>query len=271
MSVTIGTERADDSKTRPRVALGPLSVDGSPRDKLIDAILKEAFHASSTRAIATVNAQFYVLAERDVVFQDCLRRSEFVCPDGSSITMAASLFSKIRLEKLAGVDLVQELCSRGAEHGLKVFLLGGRAGSAEKLTKLLTSRYPGLQITGIACPPVGFEKSARDLAEVLHTIQLAKPQIVFVALGAPKQELFIDQYLRKLRVPVAIGVGGSFEILTGITRRAPRLFQQVGMEWLYRLCQEPRRLWRRYVLGNPEFLWIMGRYYLSRSRWAPLP
>ncbi len=83
-----------------------------------------------------------------------------------------------------------------------------------------------------------------------------------MALGAPKQEMFIDQYLRGLSVPVAIGVGGSFEIITGVTHRAPMAIRRVGLEWLYRLCQEPRRLWRRYILGNPHFLLIVCRYRL---------
>jgi UDP-N-acetyl-D-mannosaminuronic acid transferase (WecB/TagA/CpsF family) len=74
--------------------------------------------------------------------------------------------------------------------------------------------------------------------------------------------MFIDQYLRNLRIPIAVGVGGSFEIITGVTRRAPKLVQHVGMEWMYRLCQEPQRLWRRYLLGNPQFLWIMSRYFI---------
>jgi N-acetylglucosaminyldiphosphoundecaprenol N-acetyl-beta-D-mannosaminyltransferase len=88
--------------------------------------------------------------------------------------------------------------------------------------------------------------------------------VVFVALGAPKQEMFIDQYIRNLKIPVAVGVGGSFEIITGVTRRAPRIVQRSGLEWLYRLCQEPRRLWRRYMLGNPHFLWIMACYWFAR-------
>jgi N-acetylglucosaminyldiphosphoundecaprenol N-acetyl-beta-D-mannosaminyltransferase len=205
-----------------------------------------------------------------LVFQDCLRRAEFVCADGASISIAAAALAGKRLERLTGVDLVEELCRRGCGMGLRVFLLGGRPGSADQLGKLLALRHPGLQIAGISCPPMGFEKSAGSLSAVLEEVQAARPHIVFVALGAPKQEMFIDQYLRNLKVPVAIGVGGTFEIIAGVTRRAPVVFRRLGMEWLYRLAQEPRRLWRRYLLGNPEFLWIMSRYWLSRNKVVPV-
>jgi N-acetylglucosaminyldiphosphoundecaprenol N-acetyl-beta-D-mannosaminyltransferase len=241
-------------------------VDTLPRERLIELILHDAFHASSTRVVATINAQFYVLAESDFVFRDCLRRSEFVCADGVSIGMAAKILARRRVERFAGVDLVEEICRRGAVDRLRIFLFGGRPGSAAVLADMLLQRYPGIEIAGISCPPVGFEKSAHSLVAALNDIAAACPHVVFVALGAPKQELFIDQYLRNLNVPMAAGVGGSFEILTGVTHRAPKAIQQAGLEWLYRLCQEPRRLWRRYLFGNPKFLFIMSRYWVLGRR-----
>ena len=143
-----------------------------------------------------------------------------------------------------------------------MFLLGGRPGSGGRLAELLKGRYPGLEVVGVSCPPVGFEKREQSILAILDEVAATRPHVVFVALGAPKQEMFIDQYLRNLRIPVAIGVGGSFEIITGVTRRAPKFVQLVGMEWMYRLCQEPHRLWRRYLLGNPQFLWIMSKHLL---------
>lgn len=244
-----------------RVSLGTIDVDVSSREDLIATILDEAFHAQTTRSVATINAQFYVLAENDFVFRDCLRRSEFVCADGVSIGIAASVLASRRVERLAGVELLEEICCRGAGRGLRVFLLGGRSGSASRLSSILRNRYPGIEIAGFLCPQIGFEKSAATLTAVLGEIAAARPHVVFVALGAPKQEMFIDQHLRRLDVPVAVGVGGSFEILTGVTHRAPKALQRVGLEWFYRLCQEPRRLWRRYIFGNPRFLLILSRYY----------
>lgn len=266
MNATAAQLQKNEPQSDRRVPIGPVDVDTLSRERLIEKILDSALHASSTHHVATINAQFYVLAECDRVFQDCLRRAEFVCADGVSIGLAASFLTGQGIERLAGVDLVEEICRRGAQHGLRVFLLGGRPGSAVRLSEMLSSRYPGVEIAGIACPLVGFEKDEQSLSAVLHQIQSVRPHLVFVALGAPKQELFIDQYLRNLKIPVAVGVGGSFEIITGVTHRAPRMIQRVGLEWLYRLCQEPRRLWRRYILGNPHFLWIMGRYWFARRK-----
>lgn len=252
--------------SRARLSIGPIELDALPRESLIGMILENAFHATATHLVATINAQFYVLAEQDVVFHDCLKRAELVCADGVSIELAASILTGQRVERLAGVDLLEEICRRGALKGLRVFLLGGRPGSAVSLALLLQGRYAGLEIAGTSCPPLGFEKNEQQLRNVLDTIREARPHVVFVALGAPKQELFVDQYLRNLAIPVAVGVGGSFEILTKITRRAPRVIQRLGFEWFYRLCQEPRRLWRRYLLGNPHFLWILTRQWVLARR-----
>lgn len=256
----------DKRLTSARVSLGPVEIDAMPRNDLVDRIIQEAFHADSTRVVATINAQFYLLAERDAVFQDCLRRSEITCADGFPIGVAAGLLVGQRVERVAGVEIVEEICTRGAGSGLRVFLLGGRPGSGACLAALLKERYPGLEVAGVACPAFGFEKREQSLTAILGEIAAARPHVAFVALGAPKQEMFIDQYLRNLKIPVAIGVGGSFEIITGFTRRAPKLVQQVGMEWMYRLCQEPQRLWRRYLLGNPQFLWNLSKYFLLRQQ-----
>jgi N-acetylglucosaminyldiphosphoundecaprenol N-acetyl-beta-D-mannosaminyltransferase len=246
-----------------RISIGPVEVDAIPREDLVEWIVQQAFHADSTRVVATINAQFYVLAEEDAVFRDCMIRSEITCADGFPIGMAAGLLGGRRVERVAGVDLVEEICRRGASSGLRVYLLGGRPGSAAHLAKLLQTRYPGVEIAGVACPLPGFEKRKQSLSGILDEIAAARPHVVFVALGAPKQEMFIDQYLRNLQIPVAIGVGGSFEILTGVTRRAPKFIQQIGMEWMYRLYQEPHRLWRRYLIGNPQFLWSLSKYLVS--------
>jgi N-acetylglucosaminyldiphosphoundecaprenol N-acetyl-beta-D-mannosaminyltransferase len=268
MNATAALLQKSEPQLDLRVPIGPVEVDTLPRERLIEKILDSALHASFTHHVATINAQFYVLAECDRVFRDCLKRAEFVCADGVSIGLAASVLTGQKIERLAGVDLIEEICRRGAQHGLRVFLLGGRPGSAVRLSEMLQNRYPGVEIAGTACPSVGFEKNTESLAAVLDQMHSVRPHLVFAALGAPKQELFIDQYLRNLKIPVAVGVGGSFEIITGVTHRAPRIIQRVGLEWLYRLCQEPRRLWRRYILGNPYFLWIMARYWFARRKLA---
>jgi N-acetylglucosaminyldiphosphoundecaprenol N-acetyl-beta-D-mannosaminyltransferase len=146
-----------------------------------------------------------------------------------------------------------------------VHLLGGKPGAADSTAQVLKRRYPGIQIAGVSCPQIGFERGEESLQEVLDQIAAAKPHVVFVGLGAPKQEFFIHNHLRSLRIPLAIGIGGSFEILSGKLQRAPGWMQSAGLEWAFRLCQEPSRLWRRYLIGNVEFLWYVAKSRLTKA------
>jgi len=143
---------------------------------------------------------------------------------------------------------------------MRVFLLGGRPGTAVKTALHLQEQYPGIQIAGVACPDWGFEKDGLQLRKLLDRIAASKPNILFVALGAPKQEFFIAKYIRPLGIPIAVGIGGSFEILSGEVHRAPEWMRSAGLEWAFRLVQDPGRLWRRYMLGNIEFLWCVLKW-----------
>jgi N-acetylglucosaminyldiphosphoundecaprenol N-acetyl-beta-D-mannosaminyltransferase len=178
----------------------------------------------------------------------------FVIKRGMSEMWACNHLGDVRVPRIAGVDLIEGLCERGAADGLSVFLLGGRPNMAEETARKLSRRNPGLRIAGVSCPDWGFETHEETIQPVLEQIAKAKPHIVFVALGAPKQEFFIDKFLRPLNVPIAIGVGGSFEILSGAINRAPLWMQSSGFEWAYRLFKDPGRLWKRYLIGNAEFV-----------------
>jgi N-acetylglucosaminyldiphosphoundecaprenol N-acetyl-beta-D-mannosaminyltransferase len=126
-----------------------------------------------------------------------------------------------RVRRIAGVSLIEKLCQRGAAHCLRVFLLGGKPEAADMTAKLLKRRHPGIQIAVVSCPPYGFEKRDDSLQKVLDQIASSKSHFLFVGLGAPKQEYFIHHHIRPLHVPLAIGVGGSYEILSGMLKRAP--------------------------------------------------
>jgi len=120
-----------------------------------------------------------------------------------------------------------------------------------------------LKIAGVSCPDWGFETRAETLNPVLEQIAQAKPHILFVGLGAPKQEFLIDEHIRPVNIPIAIGIGGSFEILSGAVERAPAWMRSSGLEWAFRLGQEPGRLWKRYLVGNAEFLWSVAKWRLQ--------
>jgi N-acetylglucosaminyldiphosphoundecaprenol N-acetyl-beta-D-mannosaminyltransferase len=244
-----------------RLNIGSIAIDQYSQTALVDEVLHHALFGRVTRQVVTANAQFYVLAQKSRRFRECLRGAHYICADGMPIVWACSTLYDGRVPRIAGVNLIEKLCQRGAAHRLRVFLLGGRPGAASLAADILKKRYPGIVIAGVDCPPWGFERREESLQKVLDKIASAKPQVLFAGLGAPKQELFIRNHVRRLGVPLAIGIGGSFEILSGKLKRAPMWMQSSGLEWAYRLAQEPDRLWKRYLIGNAEFLW-----YVMRSR-----
>ncbi|HEY3990288.1 MAG TPA: WecB/TagA/CpsF family glycosyltransferase [Acidobacteriaceae bacterium] len=235
------------------------------RRALVDQLVRHIFEGSPTQHVVTANAQFYVMAERDARFRQCLADADYICADGLPIVRMCNWMGAIDVERITGVDLIPLLCEQAAEAELPVYLLGGYPGSAAASASLLMDRYPTLRVCGVGCPPKGFENSPEVLAEVVRSIATAKPAIIFVAFGAPKQEYFIQQHIKPLGIPVAIGIGGSFELLAGVRRRAPGWAQAAGMEWAFRLAQEPRRLAKRYLVGNSVFSYYALRYLFSEQ------
>jgi len=183
-----------------------------------------------------------------------------------SVVAASRLLGQPCPERVAGIDLLVRLCERAAQTGASVYFLGGKPGKAEKTAGRLRAQFLGLKVSGVDCPPMGFEKDATQNAAVIDRITSAAPDFLFVGFGAPKQEIWINQYADSLPVKTMIGVGGSFEMLSGELPRAPRWMRQAGLEWLFRLRLEPGRLWKRYLLGNLRFMQIVAwQWALQRS------
>jgi N-acetylglucosaminyldiphosphoundecaprenol N-acetyl-beta-D-mannosaminyltransferase len=247
---------------RRRICIGPVEIDSYSHSALLDVILEHAMHGTGTRQIVTVNAQLYVLAGKSARFRECLKTAGYVCADGLPIVWACDRFAGEQVPRVAGVDLIDEICRKGAADHLRVFFLGGQPGAARATAAMLSRRHPGLEIAGVSCPQRGFETCEETLKPILAQIARTKPHIIFVGLGAPKQEFFIDEHIRRLNVPIAIGIGGSFEILSGALNRAPLWMQSRGLEWLFRLGQEPGRLWKRYLIGNVWFLIALAKWRL---------
>jgi N-acetylglucosaminyldiphosphoundecaprenol N-acetyl-beta-D-mannosaminyltransferase len=247
-----------------RIGVGRALIDNCSSEQVCASIIAHAQNRGKPAYVITPNAQHIVLLENDRRFQDVYAHADLVIPDGVSLLIAARLYGRSLQQRIAGVDLFKALCGHAAEADLHVFLLGGRPGSAELAAMALKGDHPTLTCTTY-CPPLGFEQSADELKQTADAITSAQPDILFAALGAPKQEYWIYEHGLQLSVPVCIGVGGSFEIVGGVVPRAPLWTQNIGCEWLYRLCREPRRMWRRYLFGNLEFAAIVLRQRLRRA------
>jgi N-acetylglucosaminyldiphosphoundecaprenol N-acetyl-beta-D-mannosaminyltransferase len=247
-----------------RIGVGRALVDNCSSEQVCESIIAHAQNRGKPAYVITPNAQHIVLLEKDRRLQQVYDHADLVIPDGISLLIAARLYGRSLQQRIAGVDLFKELCGQAAEADLQVFLLGGRPGSAELAMTVLKQSYPNLRCATY-CPPLGFEQSAVALKQIANAVTAAQPDILFAAFGAPKQEYWIYEHGLQLSVPVCIGVGGSFEIVGGVVPRAPLWAQNIGFEWLYRLCREPRRMWRRYLIGNLAFADIVLRQRIRRS------
>jgi N-acetylglucosaminyldiphosphoundecaprenol N-acetyl-beta-D-mannosaminyltransferase len=257
----------EEANSHNFVPVGPLRIHTFNNNELMTRLVGHMLcGATKTYQVVTANAQFYNLAEQREDFRNCIANAEYVCADGISIVMACRWLASSTVSRVPGVDLVEGLCAEATKYNSPVYFLGGKAGSIQRSAEELAKKYPGFRLAGFSCPPLNFETDPFQLQAVLEDIQRVDPAVIFVALGAPRQELFIHNHIRALGTPVAVGVGGSFEIIGGVVQRAPALMQKLGLEWLFRWFQEPQRLAGRYLVGNTVFLYYVFSRMLTRRR-----
>ncbi len=161
---------------------------------------------------------------------------------------------------------MERMCAEAAHYGFRVFFLGGMPGAAEMAAFNLRRRYPGLNICGTYCPPFGFENDPAELLWIEKVVEEARPDLLCVAFGAPKQEIWMQRHRERLQVGVILPVGGAFDTQAGLQRRAPLWMQRIALEWLFRVIMEPRRLWRRYLVGNTQFILLVLRQWAHQKR-----
>ena len=203
------------------------------------------------RQICTVNPEFIMDARRDAAFAAALNRADLRVPDGVGVLWAARLLGAPLQQRVTGSDGIYQISQRAAEQGWRVYLLGAEEGVAERTAQILSERYAGLQVAGTYA---GSPMEA-DWPMIHQLLSAAQPDILFVAYGHPRQELWIDRHRHELPAKVAVGVGGAFDFVAGVAQRAPVSMQRVGLEWLHRLITQPWR-WRR-MLKLPRFVLLV--------------
>lgn len=213
--------------------------------------LERALDSGWQTSIGFVNADCLNKCFTHKPYHETLGSMERVYPDGIGARLAAQMFGKGVDENINGTDLFPLLCERMAQLPNSIFLLGARHGIAEKVAENMIARFPGLTIAG--CQDGYFTAEEED--EVIDRINRSGASVLLVALGAPQQEMWIEKNRDRLKVRVLMGVGGLFDFYSGRIQRAPVWFREIGLEWVWRLLQEPGRMWRRYVIGNPLFLY----------------
>jgi len=216
--------------------------------------------------IGVVNAAKIVNMHRDPALGDAVRAADVILADGISVVLASRVLRRQLPERVPGIDLMTHMLEMADEHGYRVYCLGAEQEVLDTVLRRIAEHYPGAVVAG---SHHGYFTNEED-ERVAEEIKAAGPDMLFAAMSSPKKERFLARWSGQMGVPVCHGVGGAFDVMAGKVKRAPELWQRLGMEWLYRIVQEPRRMWRRYLVTNTLFCWMVlcqfcGRRYEPRA------
>ncbi len=222
----------------------------------IDSLIQENRNAY----VVTPNVDHIVQLERGGELCRVYKEADLILTDGKPLIWIARWYGTPIKEKISGSDLFPRLCELAAGKGYRMFFLGAAEGVAAKAASNLSRRFAGLNVAGTYSPPFGFEKDPDEAEKIKDMIQSAKPHILIVGLGCPKQELFILHNREKLGVPVSLGLGASLDFEAGTVRRAPRWMADHGLEWLFRITQDPKRMAKRYLIDDQKIIGLAWKY-----------
>ena len=241
-----------------------VSILGTPVDRLDTqatlARLEQFIEERRFHQVATANADFLVKAIFDAELRRILRDADLVTADGMPLVWASKRMNVPLPERVTGADIVPALAALAARKGYKLYMLGAKTEVAQRAKARLEADYPGVQIIRCVSPPVA-PLDKMDHETILRDIEEARPDVLLVAFGNPKQEKWIAMHQKRLQVPICIGIGGTFDFLAGEIARAPDWMKRTGLEWLFRLFQEPKRLWKRYTSDIVHF----ARHYAHQA------
>jgi N-acetylglucosaminyldiphosphoundecaprenol N-acetyl-beta-D-mannosaminyltransferase len=215
--------------------------------------IEEWIQAGKRHYVCVTGVHGVMESQRDEELRRIHSHAGLVTPDGVPLLWLGRLRGFADMDRVYGPDLMLRLCDRSPFRGYRHYLYGGGEGVPERLGARLSKRFPGLDIVGSYSPPFRPLTPEED-DEVVRRLNAARPDIIWVGLGTPKQERWMEAHRSRLRAPVLIGVGAAFDFHSGLKRQAPRWMQRGGLEWLFRLASEPRRLWRRYLVNNTWFI-----------------
>jgi N-acetylglucosaminyldiphosphoundecaprenol N-acetyl-beta-D-mannosaminyltransferase len=237
---------------RERITLMGCSIDNLSMEETLQTV--EGFIATGKpHQHVVVNVDKLVKASRDAELRRIINDCALVNVDGMPVVWASRLLGKPLKERVAGVDLFEALMRRAGDKGWRVFLLGAKEEVVSQVAATYQRKYPKLVLAGYRN---GYWKGGAEEAQVVGQIRDARPDLLFVAISSPKKEQFLGRYQAEMKVPFAMGVGGTFDVAIGLVKRAPVWMQKSGLEWFYRFLQEPRRMFRRYFIEDMAFVWL---------------
>ena len=248
-----------------RVRLLNTYVDNITMEEAVAHIEKLA-RTGHNAYVVTPNVDHIVRLERDEYFRQIYSDADLILTDGKPLIWISKWMGEPIKEKVSGADLFPRVCAMAAGKGYRVALLGAKEGAAARAAENLVQKYPGLRVTGIYSPPLGFEKSPEEREKVYSFIRLAEPDILCIGLGTPMQEKFFFKARKKIQVPVVLHIGAAIDFEAGVVQRAPGWMQDVGLEWLYRVLREPGRLFKRYFIDDMAVFGLCWKYRKKAER-----
>jgi N-acetylglucosaminyldiphosphoundecaprenol N-acetyl-beta-D-mannosaminyltransferase len=241
-------------------------IDNITMDEALESVDK-MIQTGSFHYIITPNVDHIIKLEESPTFREIYKDADLVLTDGMPLIWISKLFKKPIREKISGSDFFPKVCELASKKGYKVFLLGAAEGIAKKAAEKLCTKYKNLNIVGTYSPSYGFEKKEDEIDKIIRVINEAKPDILAVGLGAPKQEEFIYKYKEVLKVPVSLGIGATIDFEAGNIKRAPMWMSNIGLEWFYRLCKEPKRMFKRYLIDDIKIVFLIWRYRNNQANY----
>jgi len=243
-----------------------LSFDAVTMETAVSRCLEFCGTTRTAHTVITANASHLCMMRHNPELASACRAAHLTLADGMSVVWALRASGRPAPERVAGVDLMARLLAAAGEHRLRVYFLGARREVVTALVDTSRVQHPGIEIVGFRDGYFGLD----DHLGIVEEIRASRPHILFVGMPSPFKETWCEHHRRRLDVPVIMGVGGSFDVLAGFIRRAPRRVQALGLEWFWRLLMEPRKLWKRYLTTNIEFIWLAGREIVARRLgWPP--
>jgi N-acetylglucosaminyldiphosphoundecaprenol N-acetyl-beta-D-mannosaminyltransferase len=223
---------------------------------------RELIESGGVSQHMAINAAKLVAMADDPQLRDIVRGCTLVNADGQAVIWASLILGDPLPARVAGVDLMEELLRLASERGYRVYILGARQSVLERAVERIRDRHSAINLVGFRDGYFSSDEDARVAAE----IAACKPDLLFVAMSSPRKEFFLGTYGSQIEAPLLMGVGGSIDIMAGVTKRAPKRMQAAGLEWLFRMIQEPRRMFPRYARTNGRFIWLVARAWLHDRR-----
>jgi N-acetylglucosaminyldiphosphoundecaprenol N-acetyl-beta-D-mannosaminyltransferase len=247
-------------KRTERAELLGLSFDAVTIETAVARCLEFCGGPRASHTVITANASHLCMMRHDPELALACRAAHLILADGMSVVWALRASGQSVPERVAGVDLMARLLASAGEHQLRVYFLGAKREVVTVLVEKSRVQYPGIEIAGFRDGYFGLD----DHPGIVEEIRSSRADVLFVGMPSPFKETWCERHRQRLDVPVIMGVGGSFDVLAGFIRRAPRWMQSLGLEWFWRLLMEPRKLWKRYLTTNTEFTWFAGQEIVSR-------